>query len=95
MTRLSDAAASGISLDAAALIAALRKLRRLPSRHVPALLDMLARQPAIARMEQEHGADGVTLRAKPARHLAMFLKRVRTCATGPLSRTRSENLCSF
>jgi hypothetical protein len=31
-------------------------------------------------MEQERGKDGVVLTAKPARQLAMFLKRARTCA---------------
>ena len=65
-----------LKLDIAPLIAAFRKLRRVPSRYVPELLAMLAKRPAIAVMEQEHTADGVLLTAKPARELAMFLKRV-------------------
>ena len=46
---------------------------------MPTLLEMLARRPTIAVMEQEHGKDGVTLTAKPARELVMFP----ACRGGP------------
>jgi hypothetical protein len=64
-----------VHIDAKPLIVAFRQLRRVPWRHVPTLLEMLARRPSLAVMEQQQTADGVVLIAKPARELAMFLKR--------------------
>jgi hypothetical protein len=80
--KLSDRLArqQSFELDTRPLRAALRKLRQaLEHKPHPTYLfvEGLAKRSTIAIATLEHGDDGVKVTLKPARELAMFLKRVK------------------